>query len=75
MASVEKRLRDGQVRWVARYRDPAGVQRSSTFTRKSDAERYLTGVESTKLTGSYVDSARSRLTVGVWACGSRRRLT
>ena len=32
-----------------------------------DAERYLTTIESSKLTGSYVDRARSRVTVGEWA--------
>lgn len=67
MASIEKRVRDGQVRWLARYRDPSGRQRMKNFTRKTDAERYLVGVESTKLSGSYVDPARSRVTVGVWA--------
>src|SRR4051812_41932249 len=67
MASVEKRLRDGQVRWYARYRDPSGKQRTKTFSRKVDAERYLTGVEGAKLSGTYVDPTRSRVTVGDWA--------
>jgi hypothetical protein len=35
-----------------RYRDPAGAQRTKTFGRKVDAERFLTTVESAKLTGS-----------------------
>jgi hypothetical protein len=26
MASIEKRIRDGQVRWYMRYRDPSGQQ-------------------------------------------------
>ena len=42
MASIEKRVRGGQVRWYMRYRDPAGVQRNKTFDRKVDAERFLT---------------------------------
>src|SRR6188472_1720289 len=67
MASIEKRTRNGQVRWYMRYRDPAGVQRNKTFDRKVDAERFLTTVESAKLTGSYIDPAASRLTVGMWA--------
>lgn len=67
MASVEKRIRDGRVRWYARYRDPNGRQLSRSFDRKADAERFLTGVESSKLTGSYVDPALARLTVGEWA--------
>ena len=45
MASIEKRTRNGQVRWYMRYRDPAGVQRNKTFDRKVDAERFLTTVD------------------------------
>lgn len=67
MASVEKRLRDGRVRWYARYRAPDGTQKTKTFSRKVDAERYLTGIESAKLTGSYIDPSRSRADVGAWA--------
>src|SRR5450756_1184414 len=67
MASIEKRTRNGQVRWYMRYRDPAGAQRTKTFDRKVDAERFLTTVESAKLKGSYIDPAASRLTVGIWA--------
>jgi integrase len=67
MASVEKRTRNGRSRWYVRYRDPAGEQRTKTFDRRVDAERYLTGVESAKLAGSYIDPARSRVTMGEWA--------
>lgn len=37
MASVEKRTRNGQTRWYARFRDPGGQQRTETFDRKADA--------------------------------------
>jgi integrase len=67
MASVEKRTRNGRSRWYVRYRDPGGEQRTKTFDRRVDAERYLTGIESSKLSGSYIDPARSRVTVGEWA--------
>lgn len=67
MASIEKRLKGGQVRWYARYRSPDGKQKTKTFDRKVNAERYLAGVESSKLAGSYVDPARSRVTVGAWS--------
>lgn len=67
MASIEKRLRNGHVRWYARYRDPGGRQRTKTFDRKIDAERFLTGVESSKITGSFIDPSRSRVTVGAWS--------
>lgn len=67
MASIEKRERGGRVRWYVRYRSPDGKQTTKTFDRKVDATNYLTGVESTKLTGSYIDPTRARLTVGDWA--------
>jgi len=67
MASIEKRIRNGRVRWYMRYRDPAGLQRTKTFDRKVDADRFLTSIESAKLTGSYIDPAAARLTVGAWA--------
>ena len=70
LTSIERREDDGRLRYVARYRDPSGKQRNKTFTRKIDAERYLTSVESAKLSGQYVDPARSRVTIGSWAdCG------
>jgi integrase len=55
MASIEKRTRNGQVHWYARYRDPAGKSRAKSFPRKIDAERFLTKTEAAKLTGGYVD--------------------
>lgn len=64
MASIEKRDRDGRVTWRAHWRDPAGKQRNRSFTRKVEATRFLTSIESTKLTGTYVDPARARVTVG-----------
>lgn len=67
MSSVERRVRDGQTTWRAHYRTPDGKQRNKTFTRKGDAERFLTTVESAKLTGSYIDPAAARLTVGDWS--------
>lgn len=66
MSSVEKRVREGKRAWLARYRDPEGKQRTKSFARKVDAERYLTGIENAKLTGAYVDPSRSRLTVAEW---------
>lgn len=67
MASVEKRTRDGRVTWVARWRDPNGRQRKRTFSRKTDAERHMTGVRHSVLDGSYLDPERSRVAVGEWA--------
>lgn len=53
--------------WRARYLDPQGVERSQTFTRKVDAERFLASVETDKLRGSYVDPRAGQITVGDYA--------
>ncbi len=53
--------------WRARYRAPDGASRSRTFRRKVDAERFVTIVEASKLTGSYVDPLAGRLTFGTYA--------
>jgi hypothetical protein len=81
----EKRTRGGKVRWYARYRDPAGVQRTRTFDRKVDAERCLTSVESTKMAGAYVDPPAGAITVRefydswstrqVWAAGTEKAMS
>ena len=42
----------GRNRWRARWRDPAGRQRTKSFARKIDAERFLLGVEDAKLRGA-----------------------
>jgi hypothetical protein len=49
-------------RWRAHYRTPDGNQRNKTFARKVDADRFLTTVESSKITGTFVDPSRSRVT-------------
>jgi integrase len=67
VSSIEKRENGSRLRYVVRYRDPSGQQRNKTFNRKIDAERYLTSVESAKLTGQYLDPNRSKVTVGGWA--------
>lgn len=64
VAHVEKR---GPGRWRARYRDPYNRERSRTFARRVDAERWLTSVEHARLSGAYIDPALSRVTFGRWA--------
>ena len=54
-------------RWRARYFDPNGRERARTFARKSDAEKFLAGVESDKSRGLYVDPSAGRITVGEYA--------
>jgi len=63
MAHVEKR---GTGRWRARYRDPNGTERSRTFKRKPDAERFLVEMEAKKLRGEWRDPALGRITYAEW---------
>lgn len=42
-------------RWRARYTDPSGRERSKTFERKTDAQRFLATVTADALRGVYVD--------------------
>jgi len=64
MASITKRP---DSRWRARYRDAAGREHAKHFNRKVDAQRWLDGVTSAMTTGTYVDPAAGRLTVGEWS--------
>lgn len=52
--------------WVARYRAPDGGEGSRSFERRTDAERWLTSEESSKLTGAWVDPTLGRMTLGEW---------
>jgi integrase len=67
MSEPEKRIRNGRVRWYARYYDPSGKRHSKVFDSKGEADRFLTSVGISKITGSYVDPNRSKVTVGVLA--------
>lgn len=58
MASIGK-LSSG--RYQARWRDPDARQRRKTFSRKIDAERFLTGIEADKLRGTYIDPNAGRI--------------
>lgn len=54
MGSVRKvKHRSGRGSWQARWRDPAGVDRSKNFARKVDANQHLVNLESDKLRGRY----------------------
>lgn len=62
MAHIEKR----HGRWRARYRAPDARERSRTFDRKADAERWLIDQQSARQRGAWVDPALGRLTFGKW---------
>jgi integrase len=50
-------------RWKARYIDPDGRERSKSFARKADAERFLTEIGHSKIAGSYLDPDAGRVTL------------
>ena len=63
MGFVEKR----SGRYRARYRDPLGRQRSETFTRKADAERFLREMQVDIERGRWIDPAGADLALASWA--------
>lgn len=63
MAHIQRR---GPNRWRARYVDLDGYERSKTFSRKVDAERFLTKVEADKLRGDWVDPRRGQTLLSQW---------
>ena len=50
MAHIRRHPVDNS-KWQARYIDPTGRERSKTFSRKVDAERFLVQVEAQKQRG------------------------
>lgn len=52
------------MQWRAHWRDPAGKTCNRSFKLKRDADKFLTTVESSKLTNTYVDAGRAKVTVG-----------
>jgi len=55
------------VSWIARYRDPSRRERSRSFLRRVDAERYLATVETAKLRNEWVDPAAGRVALSNFA--------
>jgi integrase-like protein len=55
--------------WRARYYGPDGRQRSKSFQRKSDAERWLAQQRAQMAQGGWIDPARGRITFGEYAPG------
>jgi integrase len=57
------------LRWRARYLDPDGAERNRSFATKVAAERFLTEVEHSKISGSYRDPDAGRVTLRKYADG------
>ena len=53
--------------WRALYRDNDGKQRSKSFDRKADAQRFLATVEADQLRGTYVDPRAGKITLNEYA--------
>jgi Phage integrase, N-terminal SAM-like domain len=66
VATIEKRVRNGKTTYRARYRDPAGAQRSKVFARKADAQRFLNETETAKARGTWTDPALGRVLFRDW---------
>jgi hypothetical protein len=64
VAHIQKRASG---RWRARYRGPDGNERSRTFRRRADAERFLATVEADKLRGYWVDPMLTKVRFGEYA--------
>lgn len=64
MAHIERR---GKGRYRARYRGPDGKERSRTFDRRVDAERWRASVETSIAQGEWLDPARSAMLLSDWA--------
>lgn len=65
MGFIEKRT--GERGYRARYRDPLGEQRSKTFARKADAQRFLLEMESEKARGTWIDPRGADMPLATWA--------
>jgi integrase len=54
-------------RWLARWVDHGGNERSKSFHRKADAQRHIAGITAALGTGTYADPKRATATFGAVA--------
>ena len=66
MGHIERRVWSGKVSYRARYRNPAGHERSKSFDRKADAERWLAEIEHAKARGLWTDPRLGRVRFADW---------
>jgi hypothetical protein len=66
MGHIERRVWSGKASYRARYRDPTGRERSKSFRRKADAERWLAEIEHAKSRGTWTDPALGRTRFDDW---------
>jgi integrase len=63
MAHIERQ----RGKYRARFVDPVGRRRSATFTRKTDAQRFLRQLEADRLKGNWIDPSDSETAIAIWA--------
>jgi integrase len=63
MADIDRR----RGKWVARWRDADGKQRSRAFDRKLDAGNFLAGLRADLMRGSYIDPRERKITLKSYA--------
>jgi hypothetical protein len=56
-------------KWQVRYVDPGHRERSKTFRRKIDAERFLVQIEAQKQRGEWIDPDMAATKFSDWAHG------
>lgn len=66
MAHIEKRP-DRPKPWRVRYRDPTGRERSRSFARKVDADRFMATIQADLVRGEWTDPRLSKTTVAEWS--------
>ncbi len=66
VAHIEKRP-DRPKPWRVRYRDPTGRERSKSFTRKVDAERFMATVQADLIRGEWTDPRLSKTSLAEWS--------
>jgi integrase len=68
-AKVKTARHGNGLRWRARYLDPDGDEHNRSFPTKVAAERFLTEVEHSKISGSYRDPDAGRVTLRKYSEG------
>lgn len=72
MAHVQKRTRNGNIAWRARYRTVDGRERSKTFPRKTDAEKWVINAQAEMNRGNYIDPTAGQISLSDYAEQWRR---
>ncbi|MFP5321124.1 MAG: hypothetical protein ACLGIC_04675 [Acidimicrobiia bacterium] len=67
MAHVQKRHQGGKTTWRARVRLPDGRERSKSFNRKVDAERWVVETQAQLNRGNVIDPRAGQITLAEYA--------